>query len=71
VPERKATAQPDDELARLSSREADQVNDHDRVIGTHRLGKSVVLPQQCLERRPEACDEVVHAGLLNSGELRI
>jgi hypothetical protein len=33
-----ATAQPDGELARLSSREAGQINDRDRVIGTHTPG---------------------------------
>jgi hypothetical protein len=31
-----ATAQPDDELARLSSSEAGQVTGRDRVIGTHK-----------------------------------
>jgi hypothetical protein len=35
VPEGKAMAQPDAELARLSSSEAGQVNGRDRVIGTH------------------------------------
>jgi hypothetical protein len=37
VPERMTAAQPDDELARLPSNEAGQVNGRDRVISTHRV----------------------------------
>jgi hypothetical protein len=38
-----ATAQPDDELAPLSSNEAGQVNGRDRVIGTHTVAAELVV----------------------------